>query len=243
MEEWAGAVVVTGAASGIGRATVETLARAGRPVVAVDRAAAVDDLGGPSVATLRGDVTDPPVLAVAVERGVTQFGGVGGAVAAAGITRAGTVDSMSLNSWESVLHTNLTAVFLLAKAVVPAFRALGGGSFVAIASQVGMVGYPENVAYCAAKGGVINLVRALAVDCGPENIRANAVCPGPVDTPMLREGFAQTGEDFEVVTARVPLGKVGEPAQIAAIVALLLSPGGAFVNGAVWAADGGYTAQ
>jgi NAD(P)-dependent dehydrogenase (short-subunit alcohol dehydrogenase family) len=106
-----------------------------------------------------------------------------------------------------------------------------------------MVGYPENVAYCAAKGGVINLVRALAVDGGPENIRANAVCPGPIDTPMLREGFAQTGENLDVVTARVPLRRVGEPSQIASVVELLLSPGGAFVSGAVWTADGGYTAQ
>ncbi|NMR19205.1 SDR family NAD(P)-dependent oxidoreductase [Cellulomonas fimi] len=238
-----GAVVVTGAASGIGRATVETLARAGRPVLALDLSPAVTELGSTTVLTVRGDVTDADVLLDAVSRARSAFGAVDGAVAAAGITRAGTVDTMDPATWDAVLRTNLTAVFLLAKACLPDFREAGGGSFVAIASQVGMVGYPENVAYCAAKGGVINFVRALAVDGGPDNIRANAVCPGPIDTPMLRQGFEQTGEDMTVVTQRVPLARVGTPHEIGAVVELLLSPAGSFVTGAVWPVDGGYTAQ
>lgn len=239
----AGAVLVTGAASGIGRATTEALNRAGRPVLAVDLAPAVDELASASTLTLRGDVADPSLLTEAVEQARAAFGAVNGAVAAAGITRAGTVDTMDLATWDSVLRTNLTAIFLLAKACVPAFREAGGGSFVAIASQVGMVGYPENVAYCAAKGGVINFVRALAIDGGPENIRANAVCPGPIDTPMMRQGFEQTGEDMTVVTSRVPMGRIGTPEEIAGVVEMLLSPAGQFVTGAAWPVDGGYTAQ
>lgn len=243
MDEQQGAVVVTGAASGIGLAITQAVAALGRPVVAVDRAAAVDTLAGERILAVQGDAADPGLLTAAVSEGEARFGAVTGAVAAAGITRAGTVDSLELDVWDDVLRTNLTAVFLLAKATSGAFRRAGGGAFVAIASQVGLVGYPENVAYCAAKGGVVNLVRALAVDGGPHNVRANAICPGPIDTPMLREGFGQTGETMDVVTARVPLGRVGAPHEVADVVALLLGPSGAFVTGAIWAVDGGYTAQ
>jgi NAD(P)-dependent dehydrogenase (short-subunit alcohol dehydrogenase family) len=238
-----GAVLVTGAASGIGRAVTETLARSGRPVVALDRAPAVLELAGPQVSAVQADITRAAELTTAVGAAMQRFGKVDGAVAAAGITRAGTVDTIDRPTWDAVIETNLTAVFLLAQAVIPAFRAAGGGSFVAIASQVGLVGYPKNVAYCAAKGGVVNFIRALAIDGGPDNIRANAVCPGPVDTPMLRQGFEQTGEDMSVVTGRVPLARIGDPAELGAIVELLLGPGGRFVTGAAWTVDGGYTAQ
>ena len=243
MQEHEGAVVVTGAASGIGLATALAVAATGRPVVAVDTAAEVEELAGQGLHPERGDAADLEVLNGVVARAEQRFGAVTGAVAAAGITRAGTVDTMTLDVWNEVLRVNLSAVFLLAKATSDAFRRAGGGAFVAIASQVGMVGYPENVAYCAAKGAVINFIRAFAVDAGPHNIRANALCPGPIDTPMLRQGFDQTGEDLGVVTARVPLGRIGTPREVADVAALLLSPSGAFVTGAVWAVDGGYTAQ
>lgn len=239
----AGAVVVTGAASGIGRAVVDDLVRGGRPVVAVDLAPAVADLAGPGVRAVVGDAADPDVLRRAVDEGLALAGTVDGAVAAAGITRAGTVESMDLATWDAVIRTNLTAVYLLAQVCVPAFRAAGGGSFVAIASQVGMVGYPENVAYAAAKSGVVNLMRCMAIDHGPDRIRANAVCPGPTETPMLLEGFRQTGEDLGVVTRRVPLGRLGLPQEVAAVVSLLLGPSATVVTGAVWPVDGGYTAQ
>jgi NAD(P)-dependent dehydrogenase (short-subunit alcohol dehydrogenase family) len=237
-------VVVTGAASGIGAATVHHITTAGGAVIAVDRSASVQEL---RVDNLVEPVTTDAADEAAIERAVgiagDKFGRLDGAVAVAGITRAGTVETMSLSEWESVLRVNLTSVFLLAKAAVPAFRKAGGGSFVAVASQVGLVGYPENVAYCAAKAGAINLVRAMTVDHAGERIRANAVCPGPVDTPMLREGFAQTGETYDLAASRVPMSRIGKAEEIAATIGFLLSDAAAFVSGAAWVVDGGYTAH
>lgn len=237
-------VVITGAASGIGRATAERVAREGGTVIALDIQDTVLEMSAtPGIFPVRMDVTDGEQLCEIVASSAEKFGQIDGAVAAAGLTRAGTIDTMSLESWSSVLELNLTAVFLLAKATFPEFRKAGAGSFIAIASQVGLVGYPENVAYCAAKGGVINLMRAMAVDASGEGIRSNAVCPGPVDTPMLREGFAQTGEDMSVVTDRVPVGRVAHPDEIAASVCFLLSDDSKFISGSAWTVDGGYTAQ
>lgn len=237
-------VVITGAASGIGRATAERIARDGGNVIALDIQDSVLQMSEtPGIFPERIDVTDSEALREVMRSSAERFGQIDGAVAAAGLTRAGTVDTMSLQSWTSVLELNLTAVFLLAQATFPEFRKAGAGSFVAIASQVGLVGYPENVAYCAAKGGVINLMRAMAVDASGEGIRSNAVCPGPVDTPMLREGFSQTGEDMSVVTSRVPVGRVAQPDEIAASVCFLLSDDAKFISGSAWTVDGGYTAQ
>jgi NAD(P)-dependent dehydrogenase (short-subunit alcohol dehydrogenase family) len=237
-------VLITGAASGIGEATARRAVRLGHQVIALDIADSVHDLERlEGVAAVVGDVTESDTLNRAVELATQRFGGLDGAVAAAGITCAGTVDSMDVDDWSRVIRTNLTAVFLLAKATLPAFRLSGGGSFVAVASQVGLVGYPENVAYCAAKAGVVNLVRAMAVDVSKEGIRANAVCPGPVDTPMLHEGFAQTGENITLAANRVPAGRVADPDEIAATACFLLSDDARFVCGAAWTVDGGYTAQ
>lgn len=238
------ALLITGAASGIGLATTERAVDLGADCVAVDRSDDVNRLGAlPRVVPVVGDVTDSSLLRHAVQVSEHEFGRLDGVVAAAGITRAGTVDTMDPSVWNEVLRVNLTAVFLLAQATFPSLRKAGGGSFVAIASQVGLVGYPENVAYCAAKAGVINLVRAMAIDAGADRIRSNAVCPGPVDTPMLREGFAQTGEDMVLATSRVPAGRVATPEEIAATACFLLSDDSQFVTGAAWTVDGGYTAQ
>jgi NAD(P)-dependent dehydrogenase (short-subunit alcohol dehydrogenase family) len=150
---------------------------------------------------------------------------------------------MAPSVWDEVLAVNLKSVYLAAHFGIPAMREAGDGSFVAVASQVGLVAYPRNVAYCAAKGGVINLIRAMAIDHAHEGIRFNCVCPGPINTPMLAEGFRQTGETTELAAGRVPMGRLGTPEEIANVIAFLLSPASAFTTGAAWVSDGGYTAQ
>jgi NAD(P)-dependent dehydrogenase (short-subunit alcohol dehydrogenase family) len=237
-------VFVTGAASGIGAALVHRLAANGTRVVAFDRSQSVEKLASvDQVLAFQGDAASEADLRAAMISGFGAFGPLTGAVSAAGITRSGVVDKMEVDEWNRVLEVNLTAVFLLAKVAVPEFRRNEGGSFVAVASQVGLVGYPENVAYCAAKAGVINLMRCMAIDHGRENIRANAVCPGPIDTPLLQQGFDQTGENYEIVAGRVPSARVGQPDEVAATAEFLLSDAAAFVNGAAWTIDGGYTAR
>ena len=239
-------VLITGAASGIGAATTSLLIEAGAIVVAVDR----DEAGlartfpaQGNVLTIRADAAAENDGRDVVARCQREFGRLDGVVANAAITRAGTAEEIDPARWDFVLTVNLKSVYLAAHFGIPALRASGGGSFVAVASQVGLVAYPRNVAYCAAIGGVINLIRALAIDHAREGIRFNCVCPGPVDTPMLAEGFSQSGETAVVAAGRVPMGRLGTPAEIAAVIAFLLSPASSFTTGAAWVSDGGYTAQ
>lgn len=237
------AVLVTGAASGIGEAVVQRLTAEGAHVVALDLQPSVQrDWDGDVVARV-GDVTSESDLRGCIDAAQEQFGRIDGVVAAAGIAQAGTVGDLTPEQWGRVIHVNLTSVYLVAHLVVPLFARAGSGSFVAIASQVGQVGYPNNAGYCAAKAGVINLMRSIAVDYGRRGVRANAVCPGPIDTPMTQVGFAQSGEDYRVVTGRVPMERMGRPQEVAAGCAYLLSDDAAYVNGTTLTIDGGYTAQ
>ncbi|MFF5235216.1 SDR family NAD(P)-dependent oxidoreductase [Dactylosporangium sp. NPDC000521] len=236
-------MIVTGAASGIGEAVVHRLIAEGAGVVALDLQPTVArDWPGPVEGRV-GDVTSIDDLTSCIDAAVRRFGRLDGVVAAAGIAQAGSVGALTPDGWRRVIEVNLTSVYLLAHKVVPRFAEVGGGSFVAIASQVGQVGYPDNAGYCAAKAGVINLMRSIAIDYGARGVRANAVCPGPIDTPMTQVGFAQTGEDYSVVTARVPAGRMGRSEEVAAGCAYLLSDDAGYVNGTTLTIDGGYTAQ
>ena len=237
------AVIVTGAASGIGEAVVHRLTAEGAGVVALDLHPSVSRDWNGDVVSQVGDVTSPQDLDRCLEAATERFGRLDGVVAAAGIAQAGSVGELTLQQWQRVVDVNLTSVYLLAHLTVPVFARDGGGSFVAISSQVGQVGYPNNAGYCAAKAGVINLMRSIAIDYGGQGVRANAVCPGPIDTPMTQVGFAQSGEDYGVVIRRVPTGRMGRSEEVAAGCAYLLSDDGAYVNGTTLTIDGGYTAQ
>jgi NAD(P)-dependent dehydrogenase (short-subunit alcohol dehydrogenase family) len=245
--------IVTGGASGIGRATAERLAREGASVVVVDRAdpepvtKAIAEAGGDAWA-IRANVATEAEIRAMVEAVAARARRIDVLINAAGIgsPRPVTIDEASLAEWEDVCAVNITGVFLCCRAVIPAMRAGGGGAIVNIASELGLVGAPRSAMYGATKGAVVQLSRALAVDHAMDGIRVNCVCPGPVDTPLLRRGIARAPDPAAKLRAEMDstlLGRLGRPEEIASVIAFLASDEASFVTGAIVVADGGVTAR
>jgi NAD(P)-dependent dehydrogenase (short-subunit alcohol dehydrogenase family) len=253
--------IVTGGGSGIGEASCALFAAHGAAVVVADRdgegaervAAAIRDRGGRSAA-VTVDVTSESDMVRMVEA-AAQFGPVDVLYANAGIAGSGRAGDLALADWQRVIDINLTGVWLSARAVLPQMIDNGGGSIINQASVGGLVGVGGIAAYAAAKAGVIGLTRQMAVDYGPDNIRVNAVCPGTVPTPLVRQtydeggGFASSVServDFDTMIdkarARFPLGRVGSVDDIAAIALYLASDESNWTTGTAIAVDGGMTA-
>ncbi len=241
--------LVTGGASGIGRATALLLARQGVAVAVADldevggRAVtqAIVDGGGQAIFT-RCDVSRASDCQRAVQRAVEQWGGLDILFNNAGIIRRATVLETTEDEWDRVMAVNVKSVFLLSKYAIPVMAQAGGGVIINTASGWGLVGGREAASYCASKGAVVNLTRALALDHGPQNIRVNCICPGDTDTPMLRSEAQQLGEaeqDFMAGAADRPLRRVGTPEDIAQAVLYLAGDASAFVTGASLVVDGG----
>ena len=233
--------VITGAASGIGAATARRLAADGLELCLVDRdVEALRQLAVEVNANwVVADVTEPR----AAERVLAESGGVDVLVTAAGAIVRRTAEETSDAEWDAALALNLTATFRFCRAAIPAMRARGGGAIVTVGSGWGLVAGPRAVAYAATKAAVVNLTRALAIDHGPDGIRANCVCPGDTDTPLLRDELAQLGEEADAGIAASgasrPLGRVAAPAEIAAAIAWLASPDAGHVTGTTLVVDGG----
>ena len=241
--------IVTGAASGIGRATAVLLAREGAAVVATDLdeagvgavVAAIAAEGG-RAAGVRCDVSVEADCRRLVEAVVTGFGGLDIVVNCAGIIRRTSVVDTTEEEWDRVMAVNVKAVFLLGKHAIPEMVRGGGGAVVNIGSGWGLKGGPRAASYCASKGAVVNLTRAMAIDHGPQGIRVNCVCPGDTDTPLLRSEAGQLGEDmtaFLASSAQRPIRRIGTPEDTARAVLYLASDAASWVTGTTLVVDGG----
>ena len=239
--------IVTGGASGIGRATAAVLAELGAGVVVADLDAergeeAAKEVGGVFV---RCDVSRAADCDAVVEAAVAAYGGVDVLFNNAGIIRRSTVLDIAEDDWDLVMAVNVKSILLMSRRAVPLMAAAGGGSIVNTGSGWGIKGGGSAISYCASKGAVVNMTRAMAIDHGPQNIRVNCVCPGDTATGMLADEARQLGEavdTFYADAADRPLGRIGQPRDTAQMVAFLASEAAAFVSGAVIPVDGAGTA-
>ncbi len=240
--------VVTGASSGIGRAIAEALAEAGANLVLVGR-----DVGrlDETVAAIRErgveadsvvvELTDDSAPKAIVNAAVQRFGGLNVLVNCAGIFEPQPFETQPLESFDRQMAVNVRAPFALTQAALPYLRP--EGAVVNISSIAGYAGFPQSAAYCATKGAVELMTRALATELGPQGVRVNCVAPGNIRTPMNAAQFAASREYEKSLEDKTPLGRIGETEDIAAAVVYLASPAAKFVNGASWLVDGGWAAQ
>lgn len=239
--------VVTGAGSGIGRATALLLAQRGAHVLAADydgdHARETARLAAGDVVAHRVDVRDESSVVEMFERSDAEWGGRLDVVAnIAGIGSTDPAPSTTVEVWDDVLAVNARGVFLGCKHAIPRLAAGGGGAIVNMASVAGIVGLRNRAAYCASKGAVISLTRALAVDHVGDGIRVNCVCPGTVDSPWVRRLVEDVGESIDALTARQPMGRLGTPEEIAQSIAYLASEEARFMTGSALVIDGGLSA-
>jgi NAD(P)-dependent dehydrogenase (short-subunit alcohol dehydrogenase family) len=241
--------IITGGASGIGRATALLFAGEGAAVVITD----VNEAGGQAVgAELAnkgaralfepGDVTRTADCERIVDLALRRFGGVHILFNNAGIIRRSSVVELSEADWDRVMAVNVKSIFLMSRQVIPTMEKAGGGSIINTASGWGLAGGPRAAVYCASKGAVVLLTKAMAIDHGPHKIRVNCICPGDTDTAMLRNEAQQLGEPadrFLADAARRPLGRVGKPEEIAQAALYLASDAASFVTGTALVVDGG----
>ncbi|GAB3728751.1 3-oxoacyl-ACP reductase [Amycolatopsis oliviviridis] len=236
--------VITGGSSGIGLATARRLASEGAKVVIGDISAeagkaAADEVGGLFV---QADVTDADQVEALFQTTVDTFGSVDVAFNNAGISppEDDSILTTGIDAWEKVQKVNLTSVYLCCKAVLPHMQRQGKGSIINTASFVAVMGAATSqISYTASKGGVLAMSRELGVQFARENIRVNALCPGPVNTPLLKELFAKDPERAARRLVHVPVGRFAEPEEIAGAVAFLASDDASFITASQFLVDGG----
>jgi NAD(P)-dependent dehydrogenase (short-subunit alcohol dehydrogenase family) len=241
--------LITGGASGIGRATMLLFARRGAAVSVVD----LDEAGAQAVAqqvvaqggqaiVVRCDVSLAADCQRAVQQTVDRLGGLDILFNNAGIIRRASVLDTTEEEWDRVMAVNVKSIFLMSKHAIPVMAQAGGGVIINTGSGWGLVGGRDAVSYCASKGAVVNMTRAMALDHSRQNIRVNCICPGDTDTSMLRDEARQLGESDEHFLAKAadrPLQRIGRPEDIAQAALYLASDASSFVTGATLVVDGG----
>ena len=239
--------IITGGGSGIGRAIAVALAADGCAIAIFDR----DAVNGATVASeiehsgwraraYEVDVTVSGRVRQAVEDVMGTFGRIDVLVNSAGIGFLGSVEELSEKAWDHVMSVNVKSIFLCSRAVIPHMAASRSGRIINIASVAGLVASPRRAAYCASKGAVVMLTRAMALDCASRNINVNSICPGVVITPMT-EKTLRDPVDRQRRLDGTPLGRLAQPEEIAPAAVYLAGPGASFVTGSTLVVDGGWS--
>jgi NAD(P)-dependent dehydrogenase (short-subunit alcohol dehydrogenase family) len=241
--------LITGGASGIGRATALLFAREGAALAIADLNAQAGEAVANEITESGGraifesaDVTSAADCRRLAARAQREFGRIDILFNNAGIIRRATILDLSEDDWDRVMAVNVKSVYLLSREVIPHMQRQGGGSIINTASGWGLAGGAKAAVYCASKGAVVLLTKAMAIDHGPQKIRVNCICPGDTDTGMLRAEAQQLGEAndrFLSDAAKRPLGRVGSPDEIAQAVLYLASDASSFVTGTALVVDGG----
>lgn len=234
--------LITGASSGIGAEIARVFADAGAQVIAAGQssgrlAALADEIG---CATIAADISEPAGCVELIRQALAQ-GDVDILVNSAGVALLGPAINLALEDWERSMAINLRAPFLLAKGLAPDMIARGHGKIINISSQTGVIALPEHAAYASSKGGLNALTKSLCVELAPHNVQVNAICPTVVMTAMGKEVWSPP-EKSEPMLAKTPLGRFGEPVEVADMALYLASPASDLVNGAILMIEGGYTA-
>jgi NAD(P)-dependent dehydrogenase (short-subunit alcohol dehydrogenase family) len=239
--------VVTGAGSGLGRATAQRLADEGARVACLDiaEAAAKETAAGIGAAAtaFACDVSDPDSVAGAVDAAAAAFGGLDLAVTCAGIGKLANSHDQPFEEWSRIVGVNLTGTFLVAQASLRHFLAGGGGRIVTVASNAGLMGQPYSAAYCASKGGVVNLTKALADEYMKRNITVNCVAPGGMDTPLqgsFANSFPEGASWKDLRKSMTPMG-TSQPEEVAGVIAFVASDEARYMTGSIVSIDGGLT--
>ncbi len=234
---------ITGFGSGLGQAIALLFAREGAAVAGTSRTetkgretVGLIERNGGSALFGAGDVGDSNAMKALIDQTVERFGGIDIVVNSAGIRTNGSITEITEDAWDRTLDANLKGAFVVSRLAIPEMKKRGGGVILHIAARSGMLGQGGRAAYCASKGGLVTLTEAMAMDHAPDRIRVNCICPGPTRTPMVDTSTPQKLARYE---SRVPLGRIGEPDDIAHAALYLASDEASFVTAAILPVDGG----